>query len=463
MDHTQNTNNNNNKTSEKSLEALDESYQIFLIILYSFTACFAFISNLLTIIVMWKGKRCTRDLRKFLINLSIADLLMAMFTIPFTYTYYMFGHWIFVPSMCSIVNFAQLTTITVSIYTLVAIAIDRYMAIMHPLKKSKSWFKRHRTLIVILIWLSGLLLGLLQFFASETKTFIHNQREYISCDERWKPESMEGKLYTAFIFATTFALPMLALCIIYTAMGWKLFRYRGPEQQQQQKFCLDKNFDKKTTCTTTMRKAAVLTNKLNNNANDDDDDDVNLESESIIIKISETNVPEIKKLATTKQQADDHFVCLKLSLLNHRKKSSSSSSYYHRHHSKCFNCNGSISSFMIDHNTTTNQRSSKLINIRRHKVLKMLIIIIMVFTVCWLPIQLFNILIYFKTNFLHVDSEFKYYAFVGSYFFCHWISMAHSFMNPIIYSFMSKNFRSDMKMIFSNVCHNSNNNNSMNK
>nr|XP_046919941.1 orexin receptor type 2-like [Dermatophagoides farinae] len=118
---------------------------------------------------------------------------------------------------------------------------------------------------------------------------------------------------------------------------------------------------------------------------------------------------------------------------------------------------------MIDHNTTTNQRSSKLINIRRHKVLKMLIIIIMVFTVCWLPIQLFNILIYFKTNFLHVDSEFKYYAFVGSYFFCHWISMAHSFMNPIIYSFMSKNFRSDMKMIFSNVCHNNSNNNSMNK
>ncbi|XP_075680424.1 orexin receptor type 2-like [Dermatophagoides pteronyssinus] len=83
----------------------------------------------------------------------------------------------------------------------------------------------------------------------------------------------------------------------------------------------------------------------------------------------------------------------------------------------------------------------------------MLIIIIGVFTICWLPIQLFNILIYFKSNFLRVDSEFKYYAFVGSYFFCHWISMAHSFMNPIIYSFMSKNFRSDMKMIFANIYH----------
>ena len=71
----------------------------------------------------------------------------------------------------------------------------------------------------------------------------------------------------------------------------------------------------------------------------------------------------------------------------------------------------------------------------------MLITIIGVFTVCWLPIQIFTILIYFKPNFLNVDSRFKYYAFVGTYFFCHWISMAHSFMNPIIYSFMSRNFK----------------------
>lgn len=107
------------------LEALEYPYQVFLTTLYSLTACFAFVSNLLTIIVLMKGKRCTRDLRKFLINLSVVDLLMAVFTIPFTYTNYMLGRWIFFPIMCPIVNMAQLTTITVSIYTLVAIAIDR--------------------------------------------------------------------------------------------------------------------------------------------------------------------------------------------------------------------------------------------------------------------------------------------------------------------------------------------------
>lgn len=100
-------------------------FQVFFVSLYSLTALCAFASNLVTIVVLIKGRRCTRDLRKFLINLSVADLLMSFTTIPFTYTNYMFGRWIFWPIMCPIVNMAQLTTITVSVFTLVAIAIDR--------------------------------------------------------------------------------------------------------------------------------------------------------------------------------------------------------------------------------------------------------------------------------------------------------------------------------------------------
>lgn len=106
----------------------------------------------------------------------------------------------------------------------------------------------------------------------------------------------------------------------------------------------------------------------------------------------------------------------------------------------------------------------------------MLITIIGVFTLCWLPIQIFNILIYFAPNFLAASSSTKYYCFVFSYFFCHWISCAHSMLNPLIYSFMrfvlersicnfrqlnteyiylpfSKNFREDIRYIFGRFWH----------
>ncbi|KAH9413121.1 hypothetical protein DERP_006807 [Dermatophagoides pteronyssinus] len=349
-----------NTTNTMPLEALDYPYQVSLIILYSLTACLAFISNLLTIIVMMNGKRCIGDMRKFIVNLSIADILMAIFTIPFTYTNYMLGRWIFISFMCPIVNCAQLTTIAVSIYTLIAIAIDRYVAIMHPLRQSISWFKRHRTFIVILIWISGVCLGITQLIVTETYTFIYNGQQYIYCGERWKPESIEGRLYTIFIFSTTFAIPMSTLCIIYTAMGWKIFRYQGPEYNQRLYYHHHHHHIQK--------KTSIF---------DDDDDD---------------------------------------------EESSNQCSHMNYH--------------FVNNNMIINNNISD-----GGMILKILITIISVFTICWLPIQLFNILIYFKRNFLHVDSSFKYYAFVGSYFFCHWISMAHSFMNPIIYSFMSKNFR----------------------
>jgi hypothetical protein len=61
-----------------------------------------------------------------LLNLSISDLLMAIFSIPFTYTIFMLGRWIFPKFLCPCVQFAQLCSVFVSIYTLTAIGIDRY-------------------------------------------------------------------------------------------------------------------------------------------------------------------------------------------------------------------------------------------------------------------------------------------------------------------------------------------------
>nr|XP_046912757.1 RYamide receptor-like [Dermatophagoides farinae] len=487
-----------NTTNTMPLEALEYPYQVFLITLYSLTALFAFISNFLTIIVMINGKRCIGgDMRKFIINLSITDLLMAIFTIPFTYTNYMLGRWIFIAIMCPIVNCAQLTTITVSIYTLVAIAIDRYMAIMYPLRKSISWFKRHRTFIVILIWIFGICLGISQIFVTETDTFEHNGHKYISCDERWKPESIEGRLYTIFIFATTFAIPMSAFCIIYTAMGWKIFRYQGPEYQLrlqslhnhfhhqnnneiQKKIYNNDDDVVDVDDDLTKRIGHIDYHYMIKNKNDIDtnaiDSDANICLKSCNNKNNNNIVPssnhhliqcvyyETKNQSLYTTESIQTKYCInnnnnKFSNLNGHNNNNNHHHYYQlsNHHPQTIMTTPHIAATQINSNKImdpVNHRSTRFISNRRHKILKILITIIGVFTICWLPIQLFNILIYFKRNFLHVDSAFKYYAFVGSYFFCHWISMAHSFMNPIIYSFMSKNFRSDLRIILTKFWNN---------
>jgi len=108
------------------LEALEFwPYQVILVILYSTTAFISLASNLITIIVLIKGDRISSELWKYLINLSVSDIAMSLFSIPFTYTGFMLNHWIFPNELCPIVNFAQTCSVFVSVWTLTIIGIDR--------------------------------------------------------------------------------------------------------------------------------------------------------------------------------------------------------------------------------------------------------------------------------------------------------------------------------------------------
>lgn len=61
------------------LEALDEKWQFYLTILYTLTAITSFLLNVVTVIVLSRGQHS--ELKKYLINLSVGDLLMSCFSI----------------------------------------------------------------------------------------------------------------------------------------------------------------------------------------------------------------------------------------------------------------------------------------------------------------------------------------------------------------------------------------------
>ncbi|OTF82716.1 G-protein coupled receptor-like protein, partial [Euroglyphus maynei] len=78
---------------------------------------------------------------------------------------------------------------------------------------------------------------------------------------------------------------------------------------------------------------------------------------------------------------------------------------------------------------------------KKIKVIKMLVTIVVLFAMCWFPIHLFQLLVWFHPTIQNQKTTFSYYLYVGSYFVCHWLAMAHSFVNPFVYCFMSGNFR----------------------
>lgn len=74
------------------------------------------------------------------------------------------------------------------------------------------------------------------------------------------------------------------------------------------------------------------------------------------------------------------------------------------------------------------------------QVIKMLIVVILIFVLCWTPILVMNVLKAFSVlpslNYGHIKA-------VRTVF--HLLSYANSCVNPIIYGFMSRNFRASFK------------------
>lgn len=116
-----------NETTQKlpNLDAIEGAWQTFLVWLYSITSIISFTSNGTVILVLLLGKKSSPELRKFLINLAIADMCMALFSMPFTYTDFMYGQWIFPEFVCPVAQFITICALSVSVHTLCAIGIER--------------------------------------------------------------------------------------------------------------------------------------------------------------------------------------------------------------------------------------------------------------------------------------------------------------------------------------------------
>lgn len=75
------------------------------------------------------------------------------------------------------------------------------------------------------------------------------------------------------------------------------------------------------------------------------------------------------------------------------------------------------------------------------QVIKMLVTIVVLFSLCWLPLQTFNGIYYFYPDFAIATTDRARTFYALSYFACLWLANANSFVNPLIYCFMSENFR----------------------
>lgn len=81
--------------------------------------------NLIVIWIVMAHKRMRTVTNYFLVNLAAADTLISLLNIPFISTFLLYQNWWYGELWCRCANFVSICSLSASVLTLMAIAIDR--------------------------------------------------------------------------------------------------------------------------------------------------------------------------------------------------------------------------------------------------------------------------------------------------------------------------------------------------
>ncbi|XP_005281507.1 galanin receptor type 1 [Malaclemys terrapin pileata] len=172
------------------------------------------LGNSLVITVLARSKpgkpRSTTNI--FILNLSIADLAYLLFCIPFQSTVYVLPTWVLGAVICKFIHYFFTVSMLVSIFTLSAMSVDRYLAIVHSRRASVLRVSRNALLGVGLIW--ALSIAMASPVAHHQRLFHRDASNQTFCWEQW-PNPQHKKVYVVCTFVFGYLLPLLLISFCY--------------------------------------------------------------------------------------------------------------------------------------------------------------------------------------------------------------------------------------------------------
>ncbi|XP_022918264.1 octopamine receptor beta-2R isoform X2 [Onthophagus taurus] len=124
----------------------------------------AILGNLLVIISVMRHRKLRVITNYFVVSLALADLLVAMFVMTFNASVQIFNRWLFGFFMCDVWNSLDVYFSTASILHLCCISVDRYYAIVRPLKYTLSMTKRVVAIMLLITWISPAIISFVPIF-----------------------------------------------------------------------------------------------------------------------------------------------------------------------------------------------------------------------------------------------------------------------------------------------------------
>ncbi|XP_071441618.1 growth hormone secretagogue receptor type 1-like [Hetaerina americana] len=185
--------------------------------------------NVMVPLVILRSRDMRNSTNVFLVNLSVADLLVLLLCTP---TLLVEVHsrpevWVLGPHMCKAVPFVELTVAHASVLTILAISFERYYAICEPLKAGYVCTKGRAFLLCLLSW------AVAAVFTSPVLAVSQYEDGMTYWDGSLVPvcfmavDTFWPAAYFLLIISIFFLLPFVVLVVLYSVIARHLMAAPG--------------------------------------------------------------------------------------------------------------------------------------------------------------------------------------------------------------------------------------------
>lgn len=200
---------------------LEQTISIIVPIFFSLIGITGFVGNLLVVITVVCNVQMRNTTNLLIFNLSFADLLFICFCIPFTAVDYSFGLWPFGEAWCSCVQYLIVVTAYISIYTLVLMSMDRFLAVCYPVSRIRN--ERNTLISIAVLWITILVINLPVFYAHGLREYTDEGRNLTSCTFIGN-EYFSWSTFHISMFASSYLLPLILISGLYLFMLLRLWQ-----------------------------------------------------------------------------------------------------------------------------------------------------------------------------------------------------------------------------------------------
>ena len=202
-------------------------------IIFSAIVVLGFTGNILVIIVVLANRQMQNTTNLLILSLSVADLFFIIICVPFTAMGYAMTTFPFGIVWCRIYQYVIQVTAYVSIYTLVLMSFDRYLAVVHPINSMTLRTERNTVVVIVLCWIVILFSNIPLIFQYGVIEYLFNGEMRSACiNLRHFQDKESARIMYGCFFVFAYVLPLALIVVLYGTMLKRLLHGVVPRGNQ---------------------------------------------------------------------------------------------------------------------------------------------------------------------------------------------------------------------------------------